>query len=128
MNLLLDTHSFLWFVLDDPHLNSFAADVIENTSNTSFLSVASMWEMAIKVSIGKLSFPQPLDAFIPDQMQRNGIRLLPISLSHALHVATLPLLHKDPFDRLIIAQGMLETMAIVSADAVFDGYGVRRVW
>ena len=72
MNLLLDTHSFLWFVLDNPQLSSIAADAIEDADNQSYLSIVSVWEMAIKVSIGKLSFPQPLDVFIPDQLQTSA--------------------------------------------------------
>ncbi len=128
MNLLLDTHSFLWFVLDNPQLSSTAADTIEDVDNQSYLSIVSVWEMAIKVSIGKLSFPQPLDVFIPDQLQRNGIQLLPVRLPHALHVATLPFHHRDPFDRLLIAQGLVEPMPIVSADVMFDRYNVIRLW
>ena len=128
MNLLLDTHSFLWFVLNNPRLSTSAAEAIEAETSASYLSIASIWEMAIKVSIGKLSFPTPLNIFVPDQLEQNGIQLLPVSVSHALRVASLPFLHKDPFDRLLIAQSLVEPMAIVSTDVIFDGYGVTRIW
>ena len=128
MNLLLATHSFLWFVFGDPQLSAAAKSHIEDTNNTNYLSIVSVWEMAIKVSIGKLPLSQPLDVFIPDQLQRNGIQLLPARLPHVLHVATLPFHHRDPFDRLLAAQSLVEPMPVVSADALFDPYGVVRIW
>lgn len=128
MNLLLDTHSFLWFVFGDPQLSAAAKSHIEDPNNTNYLSIVSVWEMAIKVSIGKLPLSHPLDVFIPDQLQRNGIQLLPVRLPHALHVATLPFHHRDPFDRLLIAQSLVEPMPIVSADVMFDRYNVIRLW
>ncbi len=90
--------------------------------------MASAWELAIKVSTGKLTLAQPLPLFLPDQLQRNTLQLLPITLPHILHVATLPFHHRDPFDRLLIAQSLIEPIPIISADAVFDGYGVQRLW
>ena len=119
---------FLWFVFGNVQLSEAARNAIEDEASTCFLSMASVWEMAVKVSIGKLPLEEPLDVFIPDQLQRNGIQLLPIHLAHALRVASLPFVHKDPFDRLIIAQGLVEPMPIVSADVVFDDYGVVRLW
>jgi PIN domain nuclease of toxin-antitoxin system len=128
MNLLLDTHTFLWFILGDPQLSARAKDLIEDTRNEKWLSVASVWEMAIKVSVGKLTLHQPFDILLTDQLQRNGIELLPITLPHLFQVATLPFPHRDPFDRLLIAQSLVEKMPCVSADAVFDNYGVTRLW
>lgn len=128
MRLLLDTHTFLWFVWDDPQLSAQAAALIEDVQNEVFLSTASAWEMAIKVSIGKLTLAQPLDIFLPDQLQRNGIQLLPITLSHTLQVATLPFHHRDPFDRLIVTQCLIEKMPLVSADPILDSYGIQRLW
>ncbi|HMO58211.1 MAG TPA: type II toxin-antitoxin system VapC family toxin [Roseiflexaceae bacterium] len=128
MRLLLDTHSFLWFVTDDPRLTTSAKQVIEDIDTELFLSMASVWEMAIKVSIGKLSLAQPIEAFVLSQLVLNSISLLDIALPHALAVATLPFHHRDPFDRLLIVQAQIEGWPLVSADSMFDQYGVRRIW
>jgi|SRR5579872_1245759 len=128
MRLLLDTHTFLWFVQNDPQLSESAATLIEGDTNEIWLSVASAWEMAIKVSIGKLVLAQPLDIYLPDQLRRNGIQLLPISLPRVLGVTALPLHHQDPFDRLLAAQSLTEPMPLISTDAIFDLYGTQRLW
>lgn len=128
MNLLLDTHTFLWLISGDTALSFDAWRLIEDEANTSLLSVASLWEMAIKHSIGKLSFTQPFDLFIPHQLTANGIAPLPIKLEHVNLVATLPPHHKDPFDRLIAAQALTESLPLVSVDANLDAYSVRRLW
>jgi len=128
MRLLLDTHTFLWFIEDDPNLSPIAKALIADPSNEVLLSMASPWEIAIKVRIGKLALPDPLGDFLHDQMMINSIQLLPISLEHATRVATLPLHHRDPFDRLIISQAMVENVAIVGADAGFDSYPIVRHW
>src|SRR5690242_8309511 len=98
MRLLLDTHTFLWFVLDDARLSTHAADLIEDVTNERFLSIASAWEIAIKVRTGKIALSEPLDIFLPDQLSRNTIELLPITLPHILRTAALPFHHRDPFD------------------------------
>lgn len=126
--VLLDTHSFLWFVTADSKLSADAERLISNGETELLLSVASIWEIAIKVSIGRLPIPEPLDSFIPEHLRLNRIGLLAIAPSHALEVARLPLHHRDPFDRLLIAQGMLEGLPVVSADSVFDSYPVERLW
>lgn len=128
MRLLLDTHSFLWFVSGSPQLSTTARTLIEDTSNQPFLSVASLWEMAIKVSLGKLSLGQPFEILIPRQLSLNGIALLGITVSHAAVVAKLPFHHRDPFDRLLTAQAIVEQMPIVSGDSSFDSYAVTRLW
>ena len=128
MNLLLDTHSFIWFVEDHPSLSPHARMLIEEATNDVFLSIANVWEMAIKVSLGKLSLSQPFDLFIPNQLLLNDITLLDITLSHTLRVATLPYHHRDPFDRLLIAQSLVEGMPLISIDSVLDAYGVNRLW
>lgn len=128
MNLLLDTHSFIWFVEDNPSLSSHARMFIEEPTNDVFLSIASVWEMAIKVSLGKLGLSEPFDLFIPNQLLLNDITLLDITVSHTLHVATLPFHHRDPFDRLLIAQSLVEGMPFISIDSVFDAYSVNRLW
>jgi PIN domain nuclease of toxin-antitoxin system len=125
---LLDTHSFLWYVTADPKLSATAERLISTGSNEVFLSVASVWEIAIKVSIGRLPIPEPLETFIPEQLGHNRIRLLPIEPKHAFEVARLPLHHRDPFDRLLISQARVEGLPIVSADSAFDSYPVERLW
>lgn len=128
MKLLLDTHAFLWFIMDDPALSSEAKRLIEEPENDIILSVASLWEMAIKVSLGKLTISQPFEPFITSQLTANAITLLNISTSHAAVVATLPFHHRDPFDRLLIAQAMVEQLPIVSTDPEFDSYRIKRLW
>ncbi|MDQ3134594.1 MAG: type II toxin-antitoxin system VapC family toxin [Acidobacteriota bacterium] len=127
MRYLLDTHTFLWFVNDDSQLSIDAKNLLESDVDL-LLSVGSLWEIAIKVSIGKLSLPDSYDKFIPQQMALNDIEMLPLNLAHLEVVVTLPLHHRDPFDRLLIAQAMVENVPIVSADGMFDNYGVNREW
>ncbi|NEP59187.1 MAG: type II toxin-antitoxin system VapC family toxin [Symploca sp. SIO2G7] len=127
MKLLLDTHTFLWFINDSPQLSTDAKNLLESEADL-LLSVASLWEIAIKVSIGKLSLPDIYDKFIPQQLTVNEIEILPISVAHLAMVATLPLHHRDPFDRLLIAQAMVEQVSIVSIDVVFDSYAVNIIW
>lgn len=128
MSFLLDTHAFLWFINDDPALSTSAKSLIEDPENTIYLSVASIWEMAIKISLGKLEMPSPFTDFIDDQLRENTIVLLDIKTAHAGVVATLPFHHRDPFDRLIIAQSKSEEMPVIGRDAIFDAYGVKRHW
>ena len=128
MNILLDTHTFLWFVDDNPRLSEPARVLIESGESQPFLSAASLWEIAIKISLGKLSLNQKYETFIPRHLALNGIGLLNISLEHTVGVATLPFHHRDPFDRLLAVQSKIENMIFVSADPVFDAYGVQRVW
>ena len=128
MRLLLDTHSFLWFISGSTNLSPTARTLIEDASNQPLLSAASLWEMAIKLSLGKLSLAQPFEVLIPQQMRLNGIKLLGIEIEHTAAVSKLPFHHRDPFDRLLIAQAMVEQMPIVSADTAFDTYPVKRLW
>ena len=129
MRLLLDTHSFLWFIGGSTSLSPTVRSLIEDASNQPFLSVASLlWEMAIKVSLGKMSLARPFEVLIPQQMGLNGINLLGIEMEHTAVVSKLPFHHRDPFDRLLIAQAMVEQMPIVSVDADFDAYNVERLW
>lgn len=128
MRVLLDTHALIWFVNDDPLLSLTARNAIIPEENRVFFSLVSAWEIAIKVGIGRLDLGQPLESFLPDQLRRNGIELLPIELQHVLAVADLPRHHRDPFDRLLIAQAITENLPIVSSDAAFDRYPVQRIW
>jgi PIN domain nuclease of toxin-antitoxin system len=126
VTLLLDTHAFLWWIADDPRLTADARRAI--AANPCLLSVASCWEMAIKAGLGKLEIPRPVGRFIHQQLEANGFTVLPVSLEHAAAVADLPFHHRDPFDRLLAAQARSDALRIVSADATFRKYGVRRVW
>lgn len=127
MKLLLDTHAFLWFIEDNPRLSIEAKALLESDAEL-LISTASLWEIAIKTSIGKLTLAQPFDIFIPQQLELNAIIILPIELAHLAVVSTLPFHHRDPFDRLLIAQAMNERLPVVSADAAFDDYAIQRLW
>src|SRR4051812_37682169 len=128
MRLLLDTHAFLWFIMGSPNLSATARALIEDETNERFLSAASLWEMAIKLSTGKLTLSAPFDVLIPRQLSLNGIGLLSIEVTHAAVVSSLPFHHRDPFDRLLVAQAIVENMPIVSVDKAFDIYAVTRLW
>ena len=127
MRLLLDTHTFLWFIDDNPRLSSNAKSLLES-DNDLLLSTASLWEIAIKLSLGKLSLPEPFEAFVFYQLSLNAIDILQIDTAHLGVVATLPFRHRDPFDRLLVAQAMVEQLPIVSADVEFDAYSIERLW
>ena len=127
MRLLLDTHTFLWFIDDNPRLSSKAKSLLESDNDLLF-STASLWEIAIKSSIGKLSLPQPFGPFVSQQLRINAIDILQIETSHLHVVSTLPLQHRDPFDRLLVAQAIVEQLPIVSADGEFEGYSIQRLW
>jgi PIN domain nuclease of toxin-antitoxin system len=128
MKLLLDTHTLLWFIAGSGSLSASARSLIEDASNEKFVSIASIWETAIKVSIGKMSLSAPFDVLFPRQLQINGFDLLPVKVEHTSVVTTLPFHHRDPFDRLLIAQAIKERMTLVSVDEVFDNYGITRLW
>ncbi len=128
MRLLLDTHAFLWWVDGGGRLSGPARRAIGDSSNACVVSIASGWEIAIKLSLGKLELTASLDRFLPEQLAANGFTALPIDLRHVARVATLPFHHRDPFDRLLAAQALEEHLAIVSADPVFRRYHIRRVW
>ena len=128
MKLLLDTHTFLWFIMGNSNLSPNARVLIEDQTNDKYLSVASLWEIAIKVSIGKLTLSAPFDTLIPEQLDINGFELLNLEVPHATALINLPLHHRDPFDRLLIAQAMVHQMQIVSIDSTFDAYQIQRLW
>jgi len=128
MRLLLDTHAFLWWVQDAPELSKKARASIANPDNECLLSLVSCWEIAIKVSLGKLTLPNPIERFVPEQLAANRFRQLDIGFRHVARVAGLTFHHRDPFDRLLAAQALEETLTMVSADPVFRKYGVKRIW
>ena len=128
MRALLDTHSFIWFVEGDERLSSSARQIIGDPANEILFSAASLWEMAIKVSIGKLALAHAFEASTLGHMARNDIRLLDVRVSHITGVLTLPFHHRDPFDRMLVSQALVEGVPVIGADQVFDSYGVQRLW
>jgi PIN domain nuclease of toxin-antitoxin system len=128
MRLLLDTHSFLWFLLDDPKLSKTAKDSIADPDNDIEISPASYWEIAIKISLNKYSLPEPYEQFMERELATNQFRILPIEPKHTATLTRLPFHHRDPFDRLIIAQAMVEQIPVISGDAAFAAYPVTCIW
>lgn len=128
MNALLDTHTFLWWNLDDPRLSEEARHFIGHGGNEIYLSAASAWEIAIKAAIGRLTLPEAPDQYVANRMDRHRFTALPIELSHALHVYGLPQIHSDPFDRLLVAQSQLEQLPILTADDDIVRYEIEVIW
>jgi PIN domain nuclease of toxin-antitoxin system len=128
MRFLLDTHTFIWFVLNDTQLSRPADRLITDPTNEVLVSPATYWEIAIKVGKKKLDLLAPYDDFMNQGIQGNDFGILPITTTHTSRLTTMPMHHKDPFDRLLIAQALVEQMPIVSIDAAFDAYGVVRLW
>ncbi len=128
MKFLLDTHTFLWFIEDSPKLSATARRLIEEPSNERLFSIASVWEIAIKINVGRLNLSQPFEILIPQQLSLNSIDLLGIEIAHTAAITSLPLYHRDPFDRLLIAQAMVEQIPLVSVDTAFDAYPVTKLW
>ncbi len=128
MKLLLDTQCWLWWFAQPEKLNESVIEQIADETNEIWFSVASIWEMGIKVSIRKLPLPEHIDDYVSTRMTQLGARSLEITASHALRVAALPLHHRDPFDRMLIAQAQIEDMLLVSADSMFNQYEVSLLW
>ena len=124
--VLIDTHALLWWIAGDKQLSAKAHRAI--ATGDCYFSMASCWETAIKVSLERLGLDRPLAQFFKEELTANGIVLLPIEFRHVMRVAQLPFHHRDPFDRLLIAQAMEEDFALVSGDSHLDAYGVNRVW
>lgn len=128
MNVLLDTYCWLLWLTEPEKLSEQARQILESGSGAAFLSAASSWEIAVKYSIGKLDLPEPPEYFVLKRLARDNISSLPVQHIHALHVARLPYHHKDPFDRLIISQSIVEGLPVVTADRQFESYGVEIIW
>ena len=128
MKVLLDTHTFLWWIANDSQLSEHARTVIEDADHQLFLSAASGWEIAIKTRIGKLRLADDLQGFVSEQLRINAIQVLPIQMAHALHVTTLPDHHRDPFDRMLVAQSQLEQLPILTIDPQIAKYSVTVIW
>ena len=127
MKVLLDTHVWLWWVATPEKLGERTIAMIADSRNTILLSAASSWEIAIKHRLGKLTLPEPPHSFVPSRMARDGIAALPISHPHALEVSKLPLHHRDPFDRMLIAQARVEGVPLLSADSALEPYSFERL-
>ena len=128
MNLLIDSHTFVWW-RDEPHkLSHTAFAKISNPSNYVFLSVVTVWELQIKIALNKFTVKSGLKNAVKDEQRNNGFQILPVYLSHALYLENLPLHHKDPFDRLLISQAIIENMTLVTADPEFAKYQANLLW
>ena len=127
MRVLLDTHAFLWFVSGNSKLSRSARLIIENPGNELLLSAASIWELGIKSSLGRITFPCPLDQYVAEKIKA-GFVVLPITWKHAATVANLPLEHRDPFDRMLVAQAICEKISIITRDTKIANYGVNTIW
>lgn len=128
MKLLIDTHVFIWLNEESVQLSNKVKDLYLSREHEVYLSIASVWEMQIKAQLGKLALSMPIEALVSKNIQENDIYLLPINLSHIAQLEKLPAYHKDPFDRMLIAQAMVEDFTIASIDAVFADYAVPVIW
>lgn len=128
MRLLLDTHTFLWWITDKDLLSRRARTLIARSDNEILFSAVSGWEIAVKAGLGRVSLPDRPEQFIPQQIAANAFEVLPLHLRHALRVFALPRLHRDPFDRMLIAQADVEGLPILSADPQLTGYPIKIVW
>jgi len=128
MKVLLDTHVFLWLITGDKQLSQKARKIFLNKENRVFLSAVSLWEMCIKMSLGKLSLKEGWFEIVQHEMKGNFIEWLPIEMQHCLELVNLPFHHRDPFDRMLIAQAIVEKMQILSRDTRFTDYPIQRVW
>jgi PIN domain nuclease of toxin-antitoxin system len=128
LRALLDTHALIWWFSDNPSLPQTVREFIAETENTLLVSAASAWELAIKYQSGKLRKAADVVSNFSGRMEREGFQLLPISAEHGIRAGLLPGLHKDPFDRMLIAQAQAEDIPIISNETIFDTYGVRRLW
>ena len=128
MKLLLDTHALLWFIGNDPQLSATARENIENPAHEKFVSAASLWEIAVKLSLEKLKLPRPFGEVFPQQLEVNGFELLPISCAQLNQLVALPFHHRDPFDRLLIAQALADGMTVVTRDLEFSKSPAKMLW
>ena len=128
MRVLVDTHVFLWWVEGDRALPAKARAALADQDNECVFSMVSAWELAIKAGLGKLKLAIPVQRYVIEHVAANGFRILDIRMAHIGRVESLPPHHGDPFDRLLIAQALEEKLPVVTADQVFRGYGVKRIW
>lgn len=126
MKILLDTHTFLWGLSDETRLSEHVRRLLPSAE--SWLSVASLWEILIKSQSGKLRLPQPVGPYVMLKLKFNGVKLLPVTAEHVLRIESLPMHHRDPFDRMLIAQSLEEELPLVTSDAIFQRYGMNLIW
>ena len=128
MRVLIDTHTFLWFINGDRQLSRRAREIVEDPDNERTISIVSLWEIAIKVKIGKMRLTEPFNVLIPAELNQNIIDVLDFNIAHVSLVATLPSHSSEPFDRALVAQAIVERLPVVSVDPDFDAYSVDRLW
>jgi PIN domain nuclease of toxin-antitoxin system len=128
MRILLDTCAFLWLVTDDPQASELAKEIFLKEDNELLLSAVTGFEIAVKYSLGKLRLAEPPKEFITNRINANALTELPVSMTHALILQNLPLHHKDPFDRLLVAQAMVNQIPLLSADQQLSAYDIHRLW
>ena len=128
MRALVDTHTLLWFLNDDTRLSEISRAFMKSGQNDLLVGVGCCWELAIKCGIGKITLDKPFEQFLWSQLRSNAIEVLGISEEHLNRVGSLPLHHRDPFDRLLVAQAIVEGVSVVSADTALDAYGIERIW
>ena len=128
MRVLLDTHAFLWWIADDDRLGANARETIGSADNEVFMSAASVWEIVTKTRLGRLPIPRPIEDFIASQLEANAFQPLAITIRHALELDGLPDLHRDPFDRMLVAQALAEEMPLVTGDQAVRAYPVTTIW
>jgi PIN domain nuclease of toxin-antitoxin system len=128
MKLLLDTHTFLWWITDDPQLSTKARELIGDGQNILYWSAASSWEVSIKYALGRMPLPEPPEQFLPAEIEKNRIESLPIIDAHAFQAGQLPHHHRDPFDRMLVAQAQVESLALLSNDQQLNHYDVVIHW
>ena len=128
MKVLLDTHAFLWWIADSARLSVRAHEIISDGDNELYISAVTGWEIAVKARLGRIELPDDPQRFIPDQMRMNAMQGLPVQMSHALQVFALPHYHRDPFDRMLVAQAQIEGLPILTADPQIGLYQVEVIW
>ncbi len=128
MKVLLDTHAFLWAITDDPKLSAKGRELFTASDSDLFLSVASVWEVLTKVQIGKLPMPKETGAYLKEQIAKTNVQVLPIQMTHVLRLERMPLHHRDPFDRILIAQSLEEGFPILTADPLLKDYPAALIW
>jgi PIN domain nuclease of toxin-antitoxin system len=127
MNYLLDTHTLIWFLSGDENLSDKSKEVIENLENSNFISIASIWELAIKISLDKFKFEKGFKKFL-ELIDENGFEVIPISFEHAIRLARLEFIHRDPFDRLIVVQAMTDNLTVITKDENMTKYEIKTLW
>ncbi|MDM8557424.1 type II toxin-antitoxin system VapC family toxin [Candidatus Parabeggiatoa sp. HSG14] len=128
MRVLLDTHAFLWFINGDKNLSQRSRLLIQEADNEVLISIVTLWEITIKTSLKKLDLSQPFNVLIPRELADNEFTQLPVTIDHLIQLSNLPFHHRDPFDRLLIAQSLFEQVPLISKDSEFDNYGLERIW